>query len=858
MSRVFLGLLCIGGVLLGISHLVRLGITEGTAPKGAARMPVSEWNRDEKTGRQVQLAYRQAGPVDGPPVVLLHGSPVASVSLTPLMDELGGEVNLIVPDLPGFGGSTLRVADYSTRSHARNVIEMVDRLGIDRGVHLLGYSMGGGVALQVANLVPGRVDSLILISSIGVQELELLGDYTLNHAVHGLQLAALTVLQEGVPHFGTLDRFPVNRYYARNFFDTDQRPFRGYLQDLECPVLLVHGQGDVLVPVDAAREHHRLLPQSELEILDPGDHITVIREPERIAPGVVDFVQRVERGEALGRAEAPAGRVQLAAEPYERHRPEQDSWGFLLTMMLLLALATFVTEDLTCISAGLLVARGAIPFWPATLACLLGIFVGDMLLYLAGRWIGPPALKRAPLKWMLKPSQVERGGLFFRRQGPALVFATRFVPGTRLPTYFASGMFRAPFWRFVGWFLLAAAVWTPLLVGLARWIGGPLLAWFEQFERFALLGLVAVILLLWLVIKIGVPLCSHRGRRLLLSSWRRKTRWEFWPMALFYPPVILYVCWLALRHRSLTVFTAANPAIPQGGFVMESKSAILRGLGEREEIATWRLIPLASSQEMVRDLQAFMDEAGLEYPIVLKPDVGERGAGVRVVATKEMAREYLGSTKEAIIAQAYIAGREYGVFYYCYPEEKEGRILSITDKRLIGVTGDGERTLEALVLDDDRAVCMAPFFIDQLGVRAAEIPRDGEKVRLTEVGTHCRGALFLDGNGLATEELRKTMEDLSRGYEGFYFGRYDIRVPSEADLQSGANLKVLELNGVTSESTNIYDPKNGLIHAYGQLFRQWRIAFEIGAQNAARGVVPARLSELIGLIRASGKAPSRG
>ena len=67
-------------------------------------------------------------------------------------------------------------------------------------------------------------------------------------------------------------------------------------------------------------------------------------------------------------------------------------------------------------------------------------------------------------------------------------------------------------------------------------------------------------------------------RRLLLATWLRISRWEYWPPWLTYLPVVGYVMWLALRHRSLTLFTAANPAMPAGGFVGESKFEILRGL----------------------------------------------------------------------------------------------------------------------------------------------------------------------------------------------------------------------------------------------------------------------------------------
>ena len=56
-------------------------------------------------------------------------------------------------------------------------------------------------------------------------------------------------------------------------------------------------------------------------------------------------------------------------------------------------------------------------------------------------------------------------------------------------------------------------------------------------------------------------------QRLWLERWRRLTRWEFWPAWIVYPPVVLYVLWLAIRHRGLHVFAACNPAIPGGGFI---------------------------------------------------------------------------------------------------------------------------------------------------------------------------------------------------------------------------------------------------------------------------------------------------
>ncbi len=834
---------------LALSHLVRCqGPNEGPLPAGAQRVAIQERDRDETTGRAIQLAYHDRG--TGPPLLVLHGSPVASSSMLPLANQLEKDHRVIIPDLPGFGGSTFKIADYSARGHAHAMLELLDSLEVEHA-HVLGYSLGGAVALQMIEIEPTRVESLTMLSSVGVQELELLGDYTLNHAVHGLQVAAFGVLQEGFPHFGWLDRFPLNVYYARNFFDTDQRPLRALLEQLEVPTLIIHGTDDFLVPVAAAKEHHRIVPQSDLHLIPNEDHIVCIRKPEKVAPAVTRFVTTVEAGEEKNRASSDPNRVALAAESFHDHRPKQDSWKTVLFLMVLLALATFVTEDLTCIAAGLLVARGAMSFFPATLACLIGIFVGDMLLYAAGRWLGPRALRRAPLKWMIKPHQVETSTAFFRDQGAALIFGSRFLPGTRLATYFAAGMFRAPFLKFAGWFLVAAAAWTPLLVGLAIWIGGPLLGWFEQFEKYALPGLLMVFLSLWLLLRLVVPLFSYRGRRLLLSSWRRKTRWEFWPMWLFYPPIVLYILYLACKHRSLTLFTAANPAIPQGGFVLESKSAILDGFQGAAEVARYAV--LSPGNEALSLMKTFMRDQGLDYPIVLKPDVGERGSGVKIAQDEAEAHRYLDAATTSIIAQAYVPGREFGVFYYRHPNEPTGRILSITDKRLIAVKGDGVQTLEHLILSDDRAVCMAKFFLDQFGPRLREVPADGEIIALTQVGTHCRGALFLDGYKHCTPKLIDAIDRLSKQFEGFHFGRYDLRVPEESDLAEGRNFTVLELNGVTSESTHIYDPKNSLFTAYRALAKQWRIAYEIGAENQCRGVKPAGIRELVQLVLKSRK-----
>ena len=163
--------------------------------------------------------------------------------------------------------------------------------------------------------------------------------------------------------------------------------------------------------------------------------------------------------------------------------------------------------------------------------------------------------------------------------------------------------------------------------------------------------------------------------------------------------------------------------------------------------------------------------------------------------------------------------------------------------------GDGKSTLEELILADDRAVCMANYYLQKNSERIQEVPAAGERIQLVEIGTHCRGAIFLDGSDTITPALEQAIDRIARNLDGFFFGRFDIRVPSRQDFMDGRNLKIVELNGVTSEATHIYDPKLNLFDAYRVLFEQWRIAFEIGDLNRARGAWPTPARELVRAVR---------
>lgn len=515
-----------------------------------------------------------------------------------------------------------------------------------------------------------------------------------------------------------------------------------------------------------------------------------------------------------------------------------------MSELILIALGTLASEDLACITAGVLVAQGKIGFLPAAAAALAGILGGDILLFLLGRWIGRPALNWRLLPKSVTAESVARASAWIGERGLTVVLIARFLPGLRLPVYFAAGVLRTDLRRFLIYFCVAALVWTPLLVGASAIFGETalrrVLSRAGGVQTAALAGLLFAALL---ALQTGVrALARFESRRRIAGWFGRITRWEFWPVWAAYLPLVPYWVYLALRFRSLTAFTAANPAIPGGGLDGESKAAILDKLGA---VAPWELLPAEGRRAAA---ERFARREG--YPVVLKPDVGERGAGVAIVRGPDALLEYLHANPGGVLIQRYVGGVEFGVFYVRRPGEDRGRVTSITEKQFPSVTGDGQSSLRTLVLRDGRAVCMERAYERALGPAAFErVPAAGEHVPLIEIGTHSRGAIFLDGSAYWTPALENAIHRAATVNSGFQIGRFDVRAPSVDDFRAG-RFAVLEFNGVTGEPTHIYDPRVGILAAYRAMAAQWRWACEIGRANIQTGAQPLSLADLIRLATA--------
>ncbi len=293
------------------------------------------------------------------------------------------------------------------------------------------------------------------------------------------------------------------------------------------------------------------------------------------------------------------------------------------------------------------------------------------------------------------------------------------------------------------------------------------------------------------------------------------SHFEFWPGWLFYTPIVAQWILLGLRYGDMSLPTAANPRIEVGGLCGESKSAILDLVTspQRDLIAPYVCLPASDADAAERAMAA----SGLSWPVIAKPDIGCNGTGVRLLADRADLERYLREFPRdaAMVLQRFVAEEgEAGLFYVREPGAAVGRITSITYKQAPIVIGDGRSTLEALVRADPRAGRIPDMYLPRLGSRRAEIPPAGERVRLVLVGNHCKGSIFHDGRADVTTALTRSVDTLLRALPDFHFGRIDVRFGSVAALRRGEGFTVIEINGVGSEATHVWDARTRLLDAW--------------------------------------------
>lgn len=310
----------------------------------------------------------------------------------------------------------------------------------------------------------------------------------------------------------------------------------------------------------------------------------------------------------------------------------------------------------------------------------------------------------------------------------------------------------------------------------------------------------------------------------------RLQNWEYWPFSILYFPVFFYYGWLSLKERSLFFFTSSNPSIEFGGMMGEKKSEIFKLIPE-DYLPTTFLVK-------VGDLaNALMASVKLGFPLIAKPNIGERGTWVQKLVDKESLKRYVQECPVDFLLQELVTyPLELGVFYVRRPDENVGMISSIVQKEFLKVVGDGKSTIMELLQSNPRALMTANLESQFLLQHGANVPDLDEVVVIEPIGNHCRGTLFLNDTPKVDAELIAAIDKLAKEIPDFYFGRFDLRCASYESLKKLKEFKILELNGAGSEPAHIYQPGFSLFKAYQAIFWHLSILADISRLNKRRGV----------------------
>ncbi len=313
----------------------------------------------------------------------------------------------------------------------------------------------------------------------------------------------------------------------------------------------------------------------------------------------------------------------------------------------------------------------------------------------------------------------------------------------------------------------------------------------------------------------------------------RIIRYEFWPFWLLYLPMYFYGLYLALRAGSFTYFTAANPGMKYGGAFDTPKYDILSFIDTDFIPGAVRIKQDIGSE----DLTTLIKESGLAFPLIVKPDMGERGRGVELIEDLSTLQTYLTRQKGNIILQEYISWPlELGILYYKYPDGSGEGVSSLIIRDFLRVRGDGQTTLHGLIKEKNRAQLNRKHLLGKYKDRLHEVLSEGEEILLEPIGNHNRGTCFLNGSRLINDQILGVFSKIAADIPGFDYGRFDVKAKSLDDLYLGKNIRILELNGVNSEPAHIYDPDYALLKAYRDIARHMKIIFRISRMNHLEGI----------------------
>ncbi|MCW3093473.1 MAG: hypothetical protein JWP81_4542 [Ferruginibacter sp.] len=313
------------------------------------------------------------------------------------------------------------------------------------------------------------------------------------------------------------------------------------------------------------------------------------------------------------------------------------------------------------------------------------------------------------------------------------------------------------------------------------------------------------------------------------------TSWEAWPFELLYFPMSFFWFWYIIRSRAFWFFTSSNPKLTFGGMEGEPKKEMYDLLPPELYPATFNVLP----GEDFSSLQEKLTKYKINYPLIVKPEIGGQGILLRKIDDEEAFKRYHRLMRwEYIVQDLVYYPMEVSVFYIRHPLEKSGRVTGFLHKIPLQVIGDGRQTLASLIEQHPKGAKRLEELFNKHKERWNEVLPAGEKYMLSYAANHNRGAHFIDLKEAIDDKLVKIFDEISLRIDDFFYGRYDVMCTNIDDLKKGKNFTILEYNGCGAEPNHFYDTGYTLLGAYKEILKHWKFLYEISKYNRQQGVAP--------------------
>jgi pimeloyl-ACP methyl ester carboxylesterase len=272
-----------------------------------------------------EVTYRLAESDRSRPVILLiHGLAGDSNTWKDVMPALAEHFTVLAPDMLGHGESAKPIGDYSLGAYASGLRDLLTVLGL-ASVTVVGHSLGGGIALQLAYQHPELVERLVLVGSggLGREVSWLLRALTLPGSEFVMPLLFPRLVRDfgdaanrrlhdrgfSAPHLGEMWRAYTSLGRAENRF-AFIRTLRGVIDPTgqtvsatdrlylaaALPTMIVWGDSDAIIPVAHGYSAHDAIPGSRLEIFEGCGHFPHVEDPARLVAVIHDFIVTTDAG----------------------------------------------------------------------------------------------------------------------------------------------------------------------------------------------------------------------------------------------------------------------------------------------------------------------------------------------------------------------------------------------------------------------------------------------------------------------------------------------------------------------------------------------------------------------------------